>query len=58
MDGTIDYPGQIAALAVDGYAGMLSLEPHVGKGPEGMRRCIAGLRAALAEAERRSTSRS
>ncbi|GAC1429508.1 MAG: hypothetical protein NVSMB65_02910 [Chloroflexota bacterium] len=52
-EGVIDYAGQLAALATDGYRGVLSLEPHVGPGLENMRRCIAGLRASLAEAEKR-----
>jgi len=51
-EGVIDYPSQFAALAHDGYTGLLSLEPHLGQGQEGMRRCIAGLRASLAAAER------
>ncbi len=50
--GTVDYVGQLVALAHDGYRGTLSLEPHVQRGPEGMHGCIAGLRAAIAEADR------
>ena len=28
-DGVIDWPGQLAALAADGYEGLLTLEPHL-----------------------------
>ncbi len=52
-EGTIDYTGQLMALAVDGYRGVLSLEPHIHRGPMSMRRCIAGLRGALTAAEQR-----
>ena len=46
--GVIDYPGQLQALAEDGYAGVLSLETHyevAGGGPEGAtRESVAALR--------------
>jgi L-ribulose-5-phosphate 3-epimerase len=47
--GTIDYLGQLSALAEDGYAGALSLETHYeapGGGPEGAtRESVAAIRA-------------
>lgn len=47
--GTIDYPGQLLALAEDGYEGVLSLETHYetpDSGPEGAtRESVAALRA-------------
>ena len=47
--GTIDYPGQLRALAEDGYEGALSLETHYETpdgGPEGAtRESVAALRA-------------
>jgi sugar phosphate isomerase/epimerase len=49
-EGTIDYVGQLRALAVDGYTGALSLEPHLRQGAAGMRRSIAALRRVLAAA--------
>jgi L-ribulose-5-phosphate 3-epimerase len=49
-DGTVDYVGQLRALAADGYRGALSLEPHLHHGPAGMRRCIAALRRTLTAA--------
>jgi sugar phosphate isomerase/epimerase len=53
--GAIDYRGQLAALAADGYAGCLSVETHYILGPDGgeaaTRECVAGLRERAAEAE-------
>ena len=52
-EGTVDYVGQLRALAADGYRGALSLEPHLHQGPAGMRRCIAALRRILTEVDQR-----
>jgi L-ribulose-5-phosphate 3-epimerase len=53
--GVIDYPGQLAALAADGYTGCLSIETHYSLGPDGgeraTRECVAALRDLAAEAE-------
>jgi L-ribulose-5-phosphate 3-epimerase len=53
--GTIDYLGQIRALAEDGYAGALSLETHYeapGGGPEGAtRESVATIRALCEQAD-------
>jgi sugar phosphate isomerase/epimerase len=55
--GEVDYAGQFAALAADGYTGTLSLETHWhpagSNGVEDSRRSFAGVRAALAAAARR-----
>lgn len=51
-EGTIDYVGQLRALADDGYRGALSLEPHLHQGLAGMRRCLVALRGTLAAADR------
>jgi sugar phosphate isomerase/epimerase len=52
--GAIDFPGQLRALAEDGYAGVLSLETHYENpdaGPEGAtRESVAALRALCAQA--------
>lgn len=54
--GTIDYVGQLRALAADGYRGVISLEPHYR--PPGIPRhaaaheCLDALRTALAAATR------
>jgi sugar phosphate isomerase/epimerase len=52
--GIIDYPGQLRALAEDGYAGVLSLETHYeipGGGLEGAtRESIAAIRALCEQA--------
>jgi L-ribulose-5-phosphate 3-epimerase len=52
--GVIDYPGQLRALAEDGYAGVLSLETHYATpdgGAEGAtRESVAALRALCAQA--------
>ena len=52
--GVIDYPGQLRALAEDGYAGVLSLETHYeipGGGLEGAtRESIAAIRALCEQA--------
>ena len=52
-EGEIDYPGQVAALATDGYEGVLSLETHFKPGGDaeaGSRPSLAALRCLLAEA--------
>ncbi len=43
-EGEIDWAGQLKALAEDGYAGYLTLEPHLGGGAEAMRRSYEALR--------------
>ena len=52
--GIIDFPGQLRALAEDGYAGVMSLETHYeipDGGPEGAtRESVAALRALCAQA--------
>jgi L-ribulose-5-phosphate 3-epimerase len=52
--GIIDFPGQLRALAEDGYAGVMSLETHYeipDRGPEGAtRESVAALRALCAQA--------
>ena len=52
--GIIDYPGQLRALAQDGYAGVLSLETHYeipGGGLEGAtRESVAAIRALCQQA--------
>lgn len=55
--GEVDYAGQFAALAADGYTGTLSLETHWhpagSNGVADSRRSFAGVRAAIAAAEQR-----
>lgn len=52
--GEIDYVGQFAALAQDGYAGVLSLETHWrpagGSAKEASRRCLKGMETCLRRA--------
>ena len=54
-EGSIDYPGQFAALKADGYDGFISLETHYrseGKTPEECSRlCLDPLRRMLAEVQ-------
>ena len=51
--GNVDYPGQMKALADDGYDGVVSLETHYkpehGTAEQGSRESFAGLQAILAE---------
>jgi L-ribulose-5-phosphate 3-epimerase len=53
--GVIDYRGQLAALAADGFAGCLSIETHYRLGPDdgegATRECVAALRDLAAQAE-------
>ncbi|MBE3583974.1 MAG: sugar phosphate isomerase/epimerase [Limnochordaceae bacterium] len=53
-EGEIDYPGQFAALARDGFDGVLSLETHWDEprlsGVERSRRCLQGMEQALRQA--------
>ena len=43
--GLIDYRAHFAGLRRIGYAGPVSLEPHMGGGPEMVRECLAAVRA-------------
>jgi len=45
-DGVIDWPGQIEALAADGYTGFISIEPHERPKIATARRYVERLRAA------------
>ncbi|MBE3576950.1 MAG: sugar phosphate isomerase/epimerase [Limnochordales bacterium] len=58
--GEIDYVGQFAALARDGYVGVLSLETHWRpaeiSGREASRRCLTGMIQALQRAGLRQTA--
>jgi sugar phosphate isomerase/epimerase len=52
-EGEIDYPEQVAAWAASGYAGYVSLEPHIIIGEsslDGARACLEHLRPLLARA--------
>ncbi len=51
LDGVIDWKGQIAALRKDGYAGYISVEPHVRPQVSAAMQTLARLRALLAETE-------
>lgn len=50
-EGDVDWAGQIAALAADGYAGAVAVEPHLMPSVASTRRALARLRALVAVSE-------
>jgi sugar phosphate isomerase/epimerase len=49
-DGDVDWAGQIAALAADGYAGAIAVEPHLSPSVASTRAALARLRSLIDQA--------
>lgn len=49
-DGEVDWPGQIAALVRDRYAGCIAIEPHLERPVAAVRHSLGKLRSIIAEA--------
>lgn len=54
--GDVDWPGQIAALAADGYDGAIAVEPHLMPAVASTRRALERLRSLISQASKREAT--
>lgn len=54
--GDVDWAGQIAALAVDGYEGAIAVEPHLSPSVASTRNALARLRSLIEDAKARPST--